>query len=501
MPLSRREFLQQVAALYPAGLALAGCGRSGTTGQAAPSAGTAVESLPAPSPLVHLLKRTRFGITQADFDHAAEIGMAAYVEEQLAPASLPPDAELVAAAKWPLYPLPALLQYSAYLSSYELATQHLSERTLFMASYSARQLYEVMVEFWTNHFNVENLTGELPVLKMRDDRDVIRANALGLFRDLLFATAKSPAMIVRLDNASNVKAAPNQNYARELMELHTIGIDGGYDEMDVMEVARCFTGWSWDTLTREFTFVPEAHDDGEKMVLGHTIPAGGGIADGEFVLDLLASHPSTARYLATKLVRRFVADDPPAALVTLAERTFRDSGGRIPAVLRALLLHPSFADYADAKLHRPLEYVAGALRALSPVPLAYFGPDAMASVERMGQRPHRWVPPDGFPDSTRYWLSTVGLMERWNFAAALCETGFPNPPAQNRIGAEETPASLVDKLAAAIVHRELRPQDRARLIAWIGNSQPDRLLRDQELKDAADALGGVLLSSPYFVLR
>ena len=214
----------------------------------------------------------------------------------------------------------------------------LQQARVLRAVYSQRQLYELMVDFWSNHFNIFAAKGADRWLTTSYDRDTIRPHALGKFRDLLLATARSPAMLFYLDNWLSVspdagmrmpanarRRGLNENYGRELMELHTLGVDGGYSQQDVREVARCFTGW---TIVRprgdaEYQFEPRLHDAGAKTVLGTHIAAGGGVEDGIKVIDLLARHPATAKFIAGKLVRRFVADEPPAALVNRVADTFR----------------------------------------------------------------------------------------------------------------------------------------------------------------------------------
>ncbi|MGH8530449.1 MAG: DUF1800 domain-containing protein [Nevskiales bacterium] len=470
----------------------------------------APQPLPPPDPLLHLLKRTRFGVSRADFDRIRRSGASAYVDEQLRWRLLPDAAELLALVHFPLAHLPAIatglvagLGYPIQSGLYQQVQQQLRGKTLFLATYSERQLCELMVDFWSNHFNIPNDLGDLVVLKADDDRDVIRAHALGRFRDLLGASARSPAMLVYLDNASNTRNGPNENYARELMELHTLGVDGGFNEGDVKEVARCFTGWTVDSTLRIALFRPELHDNGEKTVLGQRIAAGGGTRDGDTVLDLLAAHPSTARHIARKLVRRFVSDAEPEDFVASVAGVFQQSGGDIPTVLRALLLDPRFNDYADEKLQRPLEYLASAVRALVPEPLAYHGPDLLDSVTRMAQAPHGWRAPNGYPDSADYWLSTTGLLERWNFAAALAESRnlLDRSHVQNLVGGRQSAAGLVDMLAQSLLQRPLLDRDRDALVTRVGEGNPERILSGTSLRDYAEAIAGLLLASPYFQLR
>jgi len=236
--------------------------------------------------------------------------------------------------------------------------------------------------------------------------NAIRPNVLGKFTDLLMATAKSPAMLFYLDNflSSSLKGI-NENYARELMELHTLGVDGGYTQKDVQEVARAFTGWSIDGPQRngEFMFRPRIHDDGEKIVLGHRIN-GGGIKDGEMVLEILARHPSTAHFISTKLVRRFVSDNPPEALVKRVADVFRKTDGDIREMMRTIFAVSSI---------RVLDGSTDGSRQLAQ------------AIARMGQPLYQCQPPTGFPDRADHWMSNGAVVERLNFAVALSANRIP----------------------------------------------------------------------------
>src|SRR6185295_18491817 len=256
----------------------------------------------------------------------------------------------------------------------------LSQQKLLRAAYSERQLQEVLVDFWFNHFNVDARKGATRFLVTEYERDAIRPHVLGRFRDLLEATAKSPAMLFYLDNWMSVdpgsaglgspsalragnrqKRGLNENYGRELMELHTLGVDGGYSQNDVTEVARAFTGWTIGNPRQGggYFFNARLHDRGEKLVLGHRIKAGGGESDGEQVLDILATHPSTARFIATKLARRFVSDAPPASLVDRLADKFRATDGDLREVTRTILTSPEFLSPTTygAKVKTPFEFV------------------------------------------------------------------------------------------------------------------------------------------------
>jgi uncharacterized protein (DUF1800 family) len=308
----------------------------------------------------------------------------------------------------------------------------LSQGKLLRAIYSNRQLEELLSDFWFNHFNVYLDKGADHFLITEYERDVIRPHVLGRFRDLLAATAKSPAMLFYLDNwqsrapgqAGRGKRAPsglNENYGRELMELHTLGVDGGYSQHDVTEVARCFTGWTIDQPGQggPFTFNPRMHDQGEKTVLGFRIAAGGGIEDGEKVLDILARHPSTAHFISRKLAIRFVADDPPPALVERMAQIFLKTKGDLRAVMTTMLESREFWSLGAyrSKLKSPLELVASAVRAADGD--VDFATGLVNQVAQMGQPLYRKQEPTGYSNLSQEWLNSAGLLARMNFAVNL----------------------------------------------------------------------------------
>lgn len=369
----------------------------------------------------HVISRLSFGPRPGDYERVRAMGVAAFMEEQLHPAGIDDSACDHRVRRFETLVLPAgeLFEYHD-----DLLLKELTEATLLRAVYSERQLYEVMVGFWTDHFNIDHSKGDCPWLKTADDRDVIRRHALGRFPDLLKASALSPAMLWYLDGRANRHApgeAPNENYARELLELHTLGVHGGYTQRDVMEVARCLTGWH--VRTNEWfkkgavEFRPDAHDNGEKEVLGQRIPPGGGRNDLDRVLHIVTRHPATAQHIAEKLCRRFMADAPDRGAVEVVATAFRTSGGDLPRTLKALFSHDAFLSSSGAKLKRPFRFVASALRATdAEVRQA----DALTDyLLRMGHAPFQYPTPDGYPDGTAPWEGT--LLWRWHFAKALDE--------------------------------------------------------------------------------
>lgn len=318
----------------------------------------------------------------------------------------------------------------------QMIVTELQRAKLLRAVYSEQQLYEVLVDFWENHFSIFANKDDDRYLLTAFDRETIRPFAMGRFRDLLGATAHSPAMLFYLDNwrssvprpypakgekPAGVDGGFNENYARELLELHTLGVDGGYTQKDVQEVARCLSGWTIQKPNEQglFLYRPGLHDDGEKVVLGRKILPGGGIADGERVLDILATHPSTARFIATKLARRFISDDPPPAVIDRAAAVFLKADGSIRETLRAIVTAPEFFSPTvyRAKVRTPLEYVAAAMRALN----AETDGDrpVLDAISRMGQPLFGRITPDGYPDRGDIWLSSGTMVARFNFASAL----------------------------------------------------------------------------------
>lgn len=323
----------------------------------------------------------------------------------------------------------------------QLIVRDLTESKILRAVHSNRQLNEVLADFWFNHFNIFIDKGADRFLTTAYERDAIRPHVLGKFRDLLEATAKSPAMLFYLDNwqsvgentpatrgpAARQRRGLNENYGRELLELHTLGVDGGYTQKDVTEVARCFTGWTINQPQRggEFFFNARMHDRGEKIVLGVRIPAGGGMEDGLKVLDIVARHPSTAKFISYKLAQRFVADEPPASLVGRMQQTFLKSGGDIREVMRAMLQSKEFWSVGAhrSKIKSPFEMVASAVRAVNgDVDFAF---PLVNQVAQLGQPLYRKQEPTGYSNSSEAWLNSAGLVARMNFALQLADGKVP----------------------------------------------------------------------------
>jgi uncharacterized protein (DUF1800 family) len=341
----------------------------------------------------------------------------------------------------------------------DIADDHIllqmQQAAILRAVYSPHQLRERMADFWTNHFNIYAHKGFGAYYKPLDERLVVRKHALGKFPDMLRASSKSPAMMAYLDNQLNRKRDPkgqgaNENYAREIMELHTLGVGGGYTQKDVTEVARCFSGWTVEgRLGRArgtFRFDPDLHDDGEKLVLGQRIPAGGGIQDGERVVEILAFHPSTARYIGRKLSRYFLGEGASPSWEERLAGIYLKTSGDIPSMLEPLLLSDELTNSAPI-LKRPFDYVVSSLRATAAATDGA-GP-LQKHLDTMGQPLYQWPTPDGYPVKTSAWSGS--LLARWNFALALTSKGIPGTDADVRPLLETTVAHTDRQAADTLV--------------------------------------------------
>jgi len=487
--------------------------------------------MPEPDAAVHLLSRAAFGAAPAELAHVRAVGPAAWVEEQLAYERIDDAAvegPLVAGLPTLAMDLPALMAHDEHIFR---VTDALNAATLYRQCFSPRQLLEVMVDFWTDHFSIYQYLDNAQWHKTVDDREVVRRHALGRFKDLLTASAKSPAMLHYLDNDLNVKGNLNENYAREIMELHTLGVavDGDpYTEADVVEVARCFTGWSWVGRANEpdlgrFKFFPDRHDDGPKRVLGHVLPAAGGARDAETVIDLLCRHPATPRYLATKLVRRFVTDDPPTwtpALVDRVAAVYAATDGDIKAMVRAVLASEEFAGSFSrygGRLTRPMDLAVRMMRAtgvpqagLEPrlddlrVPFHLWYTELVGwngFLNRAGQVPFGWLSPDGYPDRKEKWTTAAVMLARWNLGLGLANgevvRGFV--PHRRRPQDLATAAAVVDHWIEALLHRPMLEADRDLLESFFTDG--GRLTLAQAAAQREAQLVALVLDSPYFQWR
>ena len=477
---------------------------------------------PLPDDAVRLVSRTTFGPRREEVEAARSLGLEAWLEQQLDFESLDDrDAEALVDDLAPTVRLTSP-ELAAYASQREAEIEanpesggrsprqeiagDLVAATLVRGIYSPRQLYEVMVEFWTNHFSISQEDGLASVLKTADDRDVVRRHALGNFRDLLHASAKSPAMLFYLDNHLNISSGPNENYARELMELHTVGPDA-FTQQDVEEVSRCFTGWSISGRRPSepfglFTFRGATHDGGPRTVLGQPI-ASGGVEQGEAVLDLLFEHPATAQLVCRKLVQRFVSDQPPQGLVDRASAVFRSTDGDIRSVLRTILLSTEFGGSDGGKLKRPFEFVVSVARCFDLPPDVRLLAGLSQAIQQMGQRPFGWPAPNGYPDSGAAWANAAGMLRRWNLGLAFGDGARARALdlATEIRDVEATAEAIVDHFVERLLHRGISAADRNSMIAFVTDGAGSGPLTTTQSLEAARRAVVVVLDSPYFHSR
>jgi len=376
--------------------------------------------------LQRLVNRTTFGFTPALYEEVEELGFDEFVETQLHAQGIDDALSDAMISGYDTLTMTSDEIYTVYEEDDGVPIRQLVEATILRSVFSKRQLQERMVEFWSDHFNIDILDGLVPFLKTADDRDVIRTHALSTFPQLLNASAHSAAMLFYLDNYANSVGHAQENYARELMELHTLGVDGPYTQQDVEEVSRCLTGWTIANRDNplgfgSFVFYPPYHDTGSKTVLGQFIPAGGGESDGQTVLDILAYHPSTAAFIAGKLCKRFCAYDPPQQLIDDVRDTYLATGGDIKSMLRVILTPNVLHSMATPKFKRPFHLMASLLRASNA---SIQNPRLLLEMLFiMGHAPFFWPRPDGYPDDLSAWATS--LLPRWQFVSYLFDGVFP----------------------------------------------------------------------------
>jgi len=491
MPVNRREFLR-MSGLAAARLSLGtSITWSGVRTVQAAEEGNTPEAM-------HLLNRVTWAVRPEDAAKIGQMGSTAYIDWQLAYEAIPDPIVTAFLKAQPIVNLTysQMAQLAMQKNGDDQINAAVSWARVYRAAFSERQLFELMVEFWTDHFNIPIL--DLSAEKAVDDREVIRKHALGKFRGFLLASAQSPAMISYLNNDANVKAHPNENYAREVMELHTLGVDGGYTERDVREVARAFTGWGIrDGQSNPFYFDNDAHDSDAKTILGHTLPAGRGIEDVLNVLDILAMHPATARFISRKLVRRFVSDTPPQSLVDSTAQVFSTTDGDIRQVMRHLLTSTEFMASTGQKFRRPLDFVVAMLRLTRP---KLDTPDPILEMlYTMGQSPFSWHPPNGYPDSAHAWMNTNGLLKRWNAALAFVDDSTVEMGIHHSfdtlIPTASTATTLVDQAARLILGGAMMAVDRQQVLNYVINDGP---LTAEQLPIKRAGVIGLLMASPYF---
>jgi uncharacterized protein (DUF1800 family) len=519
---------------------------------------------------LHVLNRLAFGPAPGDLERVTQMGASAWIAEQLHPERLALPSWLasqLATLRTPNETQRELVQQYREMAKEakqarqagtasadgskpatgegeerrrQIAAIHVEagEERLLQALHSPRQLEEVLVDFWFNHFNVFQGKGLDRVLVESYERQAIRPNVLGRFRTMLGATARHPAMLFYLDNWLSVapghqpRRGPggaakagglNENYAREVMELHTLGVDGGYTQQDVTELARILTGWTMlpqqprrrgvvDGMDRTasgradsiFGFDPERHDDGAKTWLGHGV-APGGQAEGEFALDVLARHPATARHIAFKLARRFVADEPAPALVDRLAGRFQDTDGDLRAVMQSLVDAPGFRDPRPVKFKTPYQYVLSAVRA-SGIVTTNVKP-LMAQLTQLGQPLYGCQTPDGYHDTEADWLNPSAITQRVNFATALASGRLPlqrvddpaAPPVPDGMKAMERRTDRA-MTRDQPVEGSTPPVDAAALLATLGPAISDTT-RAAVASSQPALQAALVLGSPDFMRR
>lgn len=474
----------------------------------------------------HALQRLAWGPTPGQIDRVATEGVARWIADQLAVTSVEVPGQRVGEAGRPALATSTAELIRSYASRRRAAAkrdsagariraadpdQQVDIRTVLIdygtltltrQATSTHQLAEVLADFWTNHFNVFLNKGMDRVLLRDHVEQAIRPHTLGRFEDLLLATATSPAMLFYLDNARSV--APrgavgirpargiNENYARELLELHTLGVEGGYSQADVNDVARALTGWGFDPQTGRFRFSAHAHDRGAKTILGVTFPPGGGEAEGRQVLHLLATHPSTVRHISTKLCARFVSDDPPATCVAAATGAWHATDGEIRAVVSAIVWSDAF--WAEAsqptKVKSPHEFLVSALRALDADPAR--APRLVAMLGGLGQPLFQQSAPTGWPERATEWVSSSALLARMNAALALVggQVRGVRPAILSDVRLSSEPGALIDHLDHEILGGTMGTATRRTLQERMRAASDPSTMRQTAI--------GLILGSPEF---
>jgi uncharacterized protein (DUF1800 family) len=510
---------------------------------------------------LNALDRLGYGPRPGDLARVEKMGVDAWISRQLRPESVPEDPRLAGMlSAYPELGMTGEQLVEAYpprkaapppggatmMNAPGRVSRDLAEAKVLRAVYSERQLQEVLTDFWFNHFNVSADKAADRWLVVPYERDVIRPRVFGKFRDLLGAVAHSPAMLVYLDNAGSTvdpRYAPegeqqdladmeaamtrrgkgrrrlglNENYARELMELHTLGVDGGYTQKDVIALARILTGWTVERPNAKnrgavkdisFRFARRMHDPGDKLFLGRTY-TWRGEAEGEAALDALAASTSTAHFVALKLCRRFVADDPPPALVARVARRFRATDGDLRETYRAIFFSPEFKQkrFFRAKVKTPLEFEASALRASGA--REFDARRAVLWLESQGMPLYRCEPPTGWPDRAAPWVSGGALLSRLRLSEALFGRG-PRAPAGGAAALDAAlrgtdrrdGRALVARLTGLYLGGEVSPRTRAALLRRLKDPEVSgRRLDDRRRPYRAGRLAALVLGSPDFQRR
>lgn len=531
--MNRRDFLKVMGASAGAtAFALSPVGGSLIDALAADQA-----TMPSVDPIARAVNRLTYGPTPGLVNAVKQMGLPAFIEQQLAPETI--DDSAAEAMLSGFHSLNMTIPQLAIQSENKLANKvelELIQATTLRAIYSKRQLLQVMTDFWSEHFNIwSRKDGVTQTLTTYEDRDVIRKFAFGKFRDLLGATASSPAMLDYLDNDRSDKNHPNENYGRELLELHTLGVNGGYTENDVQAAARAFTGWTLlpahshrgpaaakgaptatpaatdaagfaiaapDSTAWEFTFNPKLHDTTAKTFMTLNIPAGGGIEDGQKILDYIAVHPSTAQHIATKLCVRFIGDTPSASAIQAVQQSFLSSGGDMKAVLRTLFALPDFTN-AGPKYKRPWEYVLSVMRALNATIDPTKVNTVLAVLQNLGHVPFNHDMANGYSDLATDWQGN--MLTRWNlpFNALYNYMGGVKIDLNGIVQSQNIPievSAVVDYFAQHFYGRPLTPTESTTFNAYLNQGGAPDLTTKAGQQKINDVLG-LMLAGPSFQYR
>ena len=494
-------------------LDLGASGLADTPGKAAEAALKATPKFQTPldrDPALHLLRRATFGPTSPDVAEVRREGVDAWIERQLDPAQVADDALDQALIEFPLIAMStAELRVTVNGDDRDEPQRQLGQATIARQLWSHRQLFEVLVDFWSNHLNMTNPFDGGWDNRTIADREVIRAHALGRFSDMLLASARSPAMLRYLDNASSDKKSVNENYGRELLELHTVGIEGGYNETDVRHSAYILTGRTVGD-NGLFRYDAKKHFTGRVKVLEFTHDnkvAGEGLAVGDAYLTYLAKHPATARNIARKLAVRFVCDSPPVALVDRLTKAYLDNGTAIVPVLRVLFRSLEFWIATGLKTRRPLENFIASARAIGIEPDAgtrKAAEEMYRQTERLGQAPLAWGPPNGYPDVAGAWSSAHAMLGTWNSHRAMVQgkyAGVRTPKPQYLVS--EAPATMgayLDALAARLIFQPMAAREKQALLKFLG-AQEGTPIKDATLSNRVQYVAALVLDSVYHAMR
>jgi len=513
-PPSRRQVLQMAGA---AGV-LGGLGLATTATPAVASATPRPGSYFVPADQrLHLLRRATYGPTQSSFDDIKRRGLEGWLDQQLNPGAID-DSTCQSMVRnkfeWMSWSIAEVISKVPKGQTWPFMTE-LSMATIARATWSKRQLFEVMVEFWNNHLYIQSPTNDVWVARHDYDLKVIRQHALGRFEDMLIASATHPAMLIYLNNAESTGENPNENYGRELLELHTVGLDAEFTEREMLDSTLIMTGFTLNQDTKHYRFDPYRHFVGPVKVLNFESPnatRNGGEQLGIDYLKYLANHPSTARHLCRKLWLRFISDDPDEGFVDELAGVYLSGGTAVTPVLRHLFASAAFQNSVGKKLRRPYDDVIGTLRLLKYRPEQGGNTDGLRSLHWMmseiGHAPFAWPLVDGYPDDATSWLSAGSTLNRWNrhysLAAHWAAGELGQPPLRDLLPARlpKTWGDMIDALARSLVFRTLEDRHKKVILDFLEVRASDPFdKRDAGATHRMAPAVALILDSPYYGVR